>query len=117
MRLIAWNCRGLARTAAANSLRALERKFHPDILFLSETKVSSSFSLLNRFGFVNAVECPANRRKGGVILAWKNGVNMEVVSCTDNIISALVHSDPPDQSWMMTSIYAPLDWGRKEFFW
>lgn len=74
MKLLAWNCRDLARPAVANSLKALERKFLPDIIFLSKTKVSSSFSLLNRFGFVNAVECPVTRRKGRVVLAWKNGV-------------------------------------------
>jgi exonuclease III len=53
MKLIAWNCRGLARASAIRSLRAKVRKHSPDILYLSETKIppSAAYFILNGLGF------------------------------------------------------------------
>ena len=116
MRLTIWNCRGMARPAAARSLRALERRFNPDIVFLSETKVNSSGSLLNQLGFVNFVEWPSCGRRGGLAMAWKNGVNLEVRGCTEHLINVIIRSDSPHQPWMLTGVYAPVEWCRKECF-
>jgi exonuclease III len=48
MKILAWNCRGLARASTIRSLRA-----SPDILFLSETKIQPSAAciILNGLGF------------------------------------------------------------------
>ncbi|KAB1219839.1 hypothetical protein CJ030_MR3G009481 [Morella rubra] len=117
MRLMFWNCRGLARPVASNSLRAMEQKYSPDIIFLSETKISSTTTLLAPFGFVNLVEWPANRRKGGVVLAWKNGVEIEVSRCSEHIISAIVSSDPPNTPWLLSGVYAPTERSQSVAFW
>lgn len=117
MRFTIWNCCGMARPAATRSLRALERKFYSDILFLSETKVYSLATLLVQLGFVNFVEWPSNGRKGGLVLAWKLGVDLEVMMCNENMINAIIYSDPPNQPWMLTGIYAPVEWNKKERFW
>jgi exonuclease III len=39
MKLLAWNCRGLACASTIRSLRANVRKHSADILYLSETKI------------------------------------------------------------------------------
>jgi exonuclease III len=46
MKLLSWNCRGLARPAAVRTLRRLIKDHSPDILFISETKISPPKSLL-----------------------------------------------------------------------
>jgi exonuclease III len=53
MKILAWNCRGLARASTIRSLRAKVRKCSPDILFLSETKIQPSAAciILNGLGF------------------------------------------------------------------
>jgi exonuclease III len=54
MKILAWNCRGLARPVAVWTLRRLIRDQSPDILFLSETKISPPpevSATLNRLGF------------------------------------------------------------------
>ncbi|KAK3033681.1 hypothetical protein RJ639_034560 [Escallonia herrerae] len=40
-------------------------------------------------------------------LAWKLGVDLEIVSASANLISGLVFSDPTDTPWMLTAIYGP----------
>lgn len=117
MRLSFWNCRGLTRSAATNSIRAIERKDQPDVIFLSEIKVSTAYSILAPFGYVNLVKWPTNCRKGGVALAWKIGVDVEVTQCCENFISAFIYSDPPDTPWLLTGVYTPTKWSKKKNFW
>ena len=96
MTLLAWNCRGLAQAESKRSLKAIVNKICPDLLFLSEVKISSNRvkSLLYSLGFYK-LECVEPRGlKGGVILGWKNGVDVEIVMSNDNVINGLVFSDP-----------------------
>jgi hypothetical protein len=53
MKLIVWNCRGLARVSTIRSLWAKVRKHSPNILYLSETKIppSAACIILNGLGF------------------------------------------------------------------
>lgn len=117
MKLSCWNCRGLAQPAVARSLRAPEKKHCPDIVFLLETKLSFSSPLLVLLGFVNFVEWLAIGTKGGLILAWKNGCDVEITACRENFISAVISSNLPQLPWMFTEVYAPTEWHKKELFW
>jgi exonuclease III len=60
MKLLAWNCRGLARNPAIRVLRALIRFHKPDLLFLSETMVHSACFKASLFGlgFSSWLEVP-----------------------------------------------------------
>jgi exonuclease III len=53
MKILAWNCRGLARASTIRSFREKVRKHSPDFLFLSETKIPphDACIILNRLGF------------------------------------------------------------------
>jgi exonuclease III len=65
MKLLAWNCRGLARASTIRSLRAKVRKHSPDILCLSETKIlpSAACIILNGLGFFSMVHAPPSGSK------------------------------------------------------
>ena len=81
MILLAWNCWGLSRAESKRSLKAIVNKVCPDLLFLSEVKISSNRvkSILYSLGFYK-LECVQPRGlKGGIILGWKNGVDVEIV--------------------------------------
>jgi exonuclease III len=71
MKVLAWNCRGLARGPTIRALKALIKAHHPDLLFLSETKVPSShfWSSLVGLGFLAWLEVPLVGIQGGVFLA------------------------------------------------
>jgi exonuclease III len=60
MKVLAWNCRGLARALTNCALWALIRTHRPDLLFLSETKVLSTRfqSFLFAMGFSTWLEFP-----------------------------------------------------------
>ncbi|KAK3012916.1 hypothetical protein RJ639_009673 [Escallonia herrerae] len=62
---------------------------------------------------------PSGSKKlsGGLCLAWKNGVDLEITLQTKNIINALIFSDPPDTPWMLSAVYGPPHWECKRKFW
>ena len=109
MILLAWNCRGLAQAESKRSLKAIVNKICPDLLFLSEVKISSNRvkALLYSLGFYK-LECVEPRGlKGGIILGWKSGVDVEIVMSNDNMINGLVFSDPINEPWLLSLIYGP----------
>lgn len=89
---LSWNCCGLARATAKRTLRALIRDIGPYIIFLSKTKIPSSkiSDLLMLLGFYN-MECVDPRgKKGGLVVGWKIGVDIEITFKSSNIINGLI---------------------------
>jgi hypothetical protein len=109
MKILAWNCRGFARPAAFRSLRAFCRIHKPDLIFLSETKIppSSSQLSLSQLGFPFLIHAPPSGRKGGLVVAWKAGVEVEQINQSSSQISCLIFSDPLSQPWLLSCSYAP----------
>jgi exonuclease III len=60
MKLLAWNCRGLARASTIRGLWAKVLKHSPDVLYLSETKIQPSAAciILNGLGFFLMIHAP-----------------------------------------------------------
>ena len=119
MKLLAWNCRGLSRASAIRSLRGKIRMHSPDVLFLSETKAQPSLavSVLNNLGFSNMLHAPPSSSKGGLLLAWRTGVELECISFSINIINVWCYSDPLNNLWLLSCIYGPLVYKNKSGFW
>ncbi|KAL3833012.1 hypothetical protein ACJIZ3_007748 [Penstemon smallii] len=81
MRALAWNCQGLGKPKAGRTLRALLRECKPDILFLSEIKTSKFemiTSLLTTNSLPNHVFVPPLGKAGGLCLAWRNPLNVQI---------------------------------------
>jgi exonuclease III len=60
MKIMGWNCMGLACAPTIRIIRAIVRIYIPDVLFFSETKVPSSryWSSLFRMGFSSWLQIP-----------------------------------------------------------
>jgi hypothetical protein len=106
---LSWNCRGLGKASTIRSLRALIRKHHPGILFLSETKTAPFVStpILHQLGFTSLLHAPPSGSKGGLLLGWKTDVH--IVSCyvSCNIICVWYYSDDPIIKSLLTFVYGP----------
>lgn len=117
MRLLHWNCHGLARPAAVSSLRAAIRKHNPDCLFLVETKISQVHFVMSCLGFVQFLEQPPRGSRGGLAFTWQVGVEVEVTSISHHFLNLLVFFDPGHIPWMLTLVYGPTLWHDKRYFW
>jgi exonuclease III len=119
MKILSWNCRGLARPAMVLTLRRLIRDQSPDLLFLSETKISPSqvSATLNKLGFFLMSQVPASGLSGGLVLSWRPGVDLECFSLNKHSISAWCYSDPPQTPWIISCVYAPPKRSDRLKFW
>jgi exonuclease III len=119
MKILSWNCRGLSRPSAVQTLRVLIRENSPDILFLSETKSPSPqvSSILHSLGFFLICQVSPAGSKGGLALTWRPGVELECFISNKNNISAWCYSDPIHSPWILSCIYGPPDRKEKPAFW
>ena len=111
MKILSWNCRGISRPAAVRGLRALIRTNSPNVLFLFETKSPSSLvtSILNRLGFYLMTLVAPTGTNGGLVPAWRLGVELESFLSNKNNISTWCFNDPPNCPWILSCKYGPLD--------
>uniref|UniRef100_A0A2N9IMG3 CCHC-type domain-containing protein n=1 Tax=Fagus sylvatica TaxID=28930 RepID=A0A2N9IMG3_FAGSY len=56
-------------------------------------------------------------KSGGLALFWKMGVELEVVYSDNNLIAALVYSDPPKNAWLLLAVYGPPCAANRNHFW
>jgi len=55
--------------------------------------------------------------KGGLLLAWRNGVDLECFVTNANTISAWCYSDPVHTPWMLSCVYgSPYSHNRSQFW-
>ena len=119
MIVFAWNYRCLGQTTAICDLRALLRLSSPNCVILMETKINSNSMnrLLVQLNFPFNVYVPPIGLAGGLCVAWREGIDMEPITTTKNVISLLVFSNLGSPPWLFSVIYGPTSYVAKRLFW
>ncbi|XP_026384004.1 uncharacterized protein LOC113279527 [Papaver somniferum] len=80
--MIAWNLRGFGKKSANKELSLLCKNVNPDIIFLSETKMNKDMAArkLRNMGFPCTFNIPCVGKSGGLALAWKKEVHLNIIS-------------------------------------
>jgi hypothetical protein len=109
MKFLSWNCKGLTNISTIRSLRAIIRLNHPDVIFLSETKTAANdaTSILLQLGFNHLVQDPPSSSRGGLLLAWKDDVNLTSFFVSPDMICAWCISVDTNVKWMVSFVYGP----------
>lgn len=120
MKILAWNCQGLAKPEAIRAFRLLLSSSKPDIFFLFKIK-TPSFSEISKvlfsFSLINDVFAPPIGFAGGLCLAWGNNISINVILQNNFLINALFSSHNLDTSWLLLGIYCPCNpIGRTQFW-
>lgn len=96
MNLLCWNCRGMGNPWSVCRLRRWSIAVTPDIVFLSETKVSKEKveGIKERIGFSNAFGVASRGKSGGLCVFWnEEKVDFNLVSYSQNHICGDVGID------------------------
>lgn len=116
MKILAWNCCGLGSARAVRALLEVRRRLNPDVLFLSETHLDNAKAenVRRRAGFDRMIVDESDGRSGGLLLLWRDDVNVRVQGVTKNYIDVIIDDDV---SWRFTGVYGEPEWNRKHVTW
>lgn len=119
MKIIVWNCLGVAGKGFAASMRNLCKEFRPDLVVLLEPRVSGvkGRRIIKSLGFGFSVVEEARGFAGGIWVLWKEeGLDLRVVEKEEQYIHCCLNSVREDE-WFFTAVYAcPQEEGREELW-
>lgn len=117
MNCIVWNARGLGNSRAFHELRRLIFGFSPQLLFISETKIKAGRCRNWRaiFGFDGQFVVDSKGASGGLILFWKNPLDVDVLNFSVGHVDCMVTMD--DKKWRFTGFYGNPDHSKRVHSW
>ena len=105
MKTICWNCRGLGIDLTVRRLKEINRMYLPDIICLSETKQQDDYvrDVGAQLGFpFSSIVTPVGVG-GGLVVYWKQSVQVSVLSQSCNLIDCKVISN--EVSFYLSFVY------------
>lgn len=116
MKILAWNCRGLASLRAVRALLEVQKREKPDILFLSETHLgkAKAENLRRRLGCDKFIIHKSDGRSGGLLLLWKKEVVIKQLNISQYYIDVAVGEG---EQWRLSGIYGEPNWDHKYRTW
>ncbi|KAL9148724.1 hypothetical protein ABFS82_12G060900 [Erythranthe guttata] len=115
MSCLFWKCQGLGGPLTIHEIGAMLQKFHPSLVFISETKSTPRFVNILK-GRWNYDGICVNREGlfGGLALLWKKDMNVTLLSFSKNHIDMVVENSEKEVKWRCTGFYGFLEtqWRR-----
>ncbi|KAA3477308.1 reverse transcriptase [Gossypium australe] len=107
MKIICWNVCGLRNPRAVRRLRYFCKQQNPHIVFLMETKLNQKRveRVRKSCGFSGGIDIEAEGSRGGLCLAWKDGVVVTLRSFSKWHIDVLLWEGRIRKEWRFTGFY------------
>ncbi|KAL6549238.1 hypothetical protein OROHE_009083 [Orobanche hederae] len=117
MNCLVWNARGLGIPRAFHELRRLLAEHSPEIVFICETKLKSyqCSSWRNYFGYNGMIVVEAHGKSGGLLLLWKDVIDISIRSYNQGHIDCVINADPI--KWRFTGFYGNPDVNHRGQSW
>ncbi|XP_075473358.1 uncharacterized protein LOC142504367 [Primulina tabacum] len=117
MSCIVWNARGLGNQRAFRELQRLIAEKNTSLIFLCETKLRDfnckSWKVVLGFSGLFVVNCEG--RSGGLILLWKEPLNVTVLSYSSGHIDSIVRHG--EKRWRFTGFYGHPEANNRHISW
>ncbi|TYG40901.1 hypothetical protein ES288_D12G131400v1 [Gossypium darwinii] len=118
MKFLSWNCRGLGNSAKIRKLKQLLAVNNPDIIFLSETKMSATDfrRVQNNCRLQNGLAVNSEGRSGGLALMWRDGMNVSIQNYSKHHIDSMVRLEN-NKTIRVTGFYGHANPNRRRSSW
>jgi hypothetical protein len=118
MKLLGLNCQGLGNDPTVRALSDLRRRFHPDVVFLSETHLDifPAECIRRRLQMDMKIVNPSVGRSGGLLPLWKKEIIIQQIFSAPNYIYVQIN-EGPNKVWRLTGIYGEPRWEDKYKTW
>ena len=100
MSLLLWKCRGLGNPRTKNELVRLIQAKDPSVVFRAETWADEARldRTLSKINFDQKWVLPRLNRGGGLVLFWKNSINIDVVDSHRYYIDTIINGNT-ENAW------------------
>ena len=118
MSCIVWNCRGLGNQLAIQELVELVQAKAPAFVFLAETladEVRLNY-VKERIRFDHKHFVPRVTRGSGLVLYWRNDIEVEVISSSLNHIDVIINKSSVS-AWRFTRFYGEPETHKRHESW
>lgn len=80
---------------AVRALQEIRKRINPDVCFLSETHldIAKADNVRRRAGFDQTIVYESDGRSGGLLLMWKDEINVRTRGITKNYIDVTIEED------------------------
>ena len=118
MSCVIWNCRGLGNQLAVQELVELVQAKAPSVVFLAETLADEARLdyVKDRIRFDKKNFVQRINKGGGLVLFWKSGTKVDVVSSSLNHIDATINKNS-EGAWRFTGFYGEPETHRRHESW
>ena len=115
---LAWNCRRLGNLHTRKELVEIVRAKDPAVVFLAETLTNDARLefVQSSIGFDQRWVVPRVGRSGGLVLYWKDSVNLKVEGSDRYYINAVIDKNLENE-WRLTKFYGEPDTTRRHEAW
>lgn len=118
--ILIWNARGLNDRARRDAVQKVVDASQPAIVCLQEAKLAyiSEWDLMSILGrnYGSFVFLPAQRTRGGILVAWKNGTFTSDTHRVHLHSVSIQFRNGQDAPWWLTRVYGPHVDGEKQAF-
>lgn len=118
MSIISWNCQGVGPPWKLQFLQGVVRQQRPIFVFLCETLSNKKKMewVRTRIGFHGLIVVEAQGRSGGLALLWKDQVQAQLLSMSNNHIDVSISANNM-MPWRLTGFYDEPDRSKRRSTW
>lgn len=119
MAIVSWNVRGLNREEAVRQTKLLIKQYKPDLLFLMETKLADGKvnKIRISLGFDEGFEVSRMGLGGGLMVLWKEVVEVTHLTSSFNHFSCLLRWHKQQRPWHFCGFYGEPKAANRHFTW
>jgi len=112
MKIMAWNCQGLASARAVRALLEIQKRERPDVFFLSETHLGKAKAeiLKRKLGCDHFIIHESDGRSGGLLMLWRKDIVIQNQGVSQYFIDVVIRGN---EEWRLTGIYGEPSWDKK----
>ena len=99
----------------------LHRRHRPNILIIIEPRIAEARAqgVIDTLPYSHSSRVDPVGFSGGIWLLWNEGLSfsVEIITCSEHIIHALIKVHSPSLSFLFTAVYAPPQFNKCKPFW